>query len=182
MAMPEPPTPAPDAEPTAPGRRSRWAEQELGQLLSRAWTDPPAPEPAPPAVPDGEIPSWEVERMPSEEEGGVVSLLLEDRGRPRDDPAGQAPWVGRPDAKVTGLARLTEMLEQLPTEPVARVTPEDVAVDAPVLAPPAVWFWGDDDIYPGKVPGVPDGEHGRVKPLPVKRSWRAPSRGKRARG
>jgi len=39
-------------------------------------------------------------------------------------------------------------------------------VTAPSPAPPAVWFWGDDDIYPGKVPGA-------VEPRPAaKRRFR----------
>ncbi len=174
--MPEPPAPAPDADPVPSGRRSRWAEQELGQLLSRAWSDPAGQDgPADQPVPD--IPTWEVERLPTEEEGGVVSLLLGDHAGPPAD----EPLPAHPDVKVPGLARLTEMLEQLPTEPTPRVTPDDVAVEAPVLAPPAVWFWGDDDIYPGKVPGVPDGTRGRVKAVPVRRPLRLPARPRRAK-
>jgi len=135
---------------------------------------------------------WDVERMPSEAEGGIVSLLLGDR-RPQPPgasasaavvPSGElaplrrptvaAPADGAPaprlgslppawglvaagDVPGTGLARLTEMLDRLPEGPAARVTPDDFELEAPRPAPPAVWFWGDDDIYPGKVTGVPDG-------------------------
>lgn len=59
-----------------------------------------------------------------------------------------------PDGPVRGRARLNDMIDRLPTEPVHRVTPDEVDVEDPELAPPVVWFWGDDDIYPGKVPGI----------------------------
>ena len=105
--------------------RTRWAQQELGDLLGPSWLDD-AGDAAPgdgapvgaasmatsssPAEPGPSGAIWEVERMPSEAEGGVVGLLLS----------------GRRDG--------------------------DVYTADP--APPAVWFWGDDDIYPGKMPGV----------------------------
>ncbi|MFI5040662.1 MAG: hypothetical protein ACHQNA_02225, partial [Acidimicrobiales bacterium] len=65
------------------------------------------------------------------------------------------------DVPGTGLARLNEMLDQLPETATSRVTPEDVDVESLNPAPPAVWFWGDDDIYPGKVSGVGDPATGR---------------------
>src|SRR5579864_883376 len=69
--------------------RSGWAQQELGDLLGPAWLDagdspPPSVQPDPPS--SGAI--WEVERMPSEAEGGVVGLLLSGR---HDDPPAPAP-------------------------------------------------------------------------------------------
>jgi hypothetical protein len=140
--------------------RSRWAQQELGDLLGPGWLDetaPSAPTSAPPEAPSsGAI--WEVERMPSEAEGGVVGLLL---GGRRDEPTeltvdrATTTWGGAaPDTPPSGLARLAEMLDHLPAERVARLTPDDVDVATTAPAPPGVWFWGDDDIYPGKVPGV----------------------------
>lgn len=132
----------------------------------------------PPTVPAAG--GWEVDRLPSEAEGGIMGLLLggthaaptgcgwptaaEIRVAAPDDLA--PPWRGalgpawgpvtEPDAHATGRARLTEMLEHLPAEPAHRLTPDDVEVDQPLLAPPVVWFWGDDDIYPGKLAGVVD--------------------------
>jgi len=158
---------------------SRWAHQELGDLQLPDWLVSPAEEP-----PDGtpslsalERPTsgaiWEVERMPSEAEGGVVGLLL---GGAREEP--EAPAADRvaaawdeagADAPPSGLARLAEMLDHLPADPV-RVTPDDVEVSTAAPAPPGVWFWGDDDIYPGKVPGAVEARptpkrHGRRSAL-----------------
>jgi hypothetical protein len=192
---PEPP-PAGEARAGAtdpsprPPRRRRWAEHELGELLTRAWHDSEpaatneaaaAETPAAEPVLDDTRPlpsgiAWEVDRLPSEAEGGIVGLLL-------NDPGGRGPDAGGigldasgdgPDARAlgtgwgttngldvpgSGLARLTEMLDHLPEEPPKRLTPDDVDVDAPSPAPPGVWFWGDDDIYPGKVPGVSEPRH-----------------------
>jgi hypothetical protein len=149
--------------------QSRWAQQELGDLLAPGWLDdapsseeteaarvaPATTVSAPEPPVSGAI--WEVERMPSEAEGGVVGLLL---GGPREDPPVPeadrvaAAWDGAgAEAPASGLARLAEMLDHLPADPV-RLTPDDVEVAATAPAPPAVWFWGDDDIYPGKVPGA----------------------------
>jgi len=137
--------------------RNRWAQHELGELLGPVWTT--IEEPAPPDPPPGGA-LWEVERLPSEDEGGVVGLLL---GSHRDDaPALEAPEVA-PAAPPSGMARLTELLDHLPQDAVTRMTPDDVDVHAPSPAPPAVWFWGDDDIYPGKVPGVVDGRPARAR-------------------
>jgi hypothetical protein len=143
--------------------RSRWAQQELGELLGPAWAEEPAPQPQPP--PGGAL--WEVERLPSEAEGGVVGLLL--GGRQEDAPPGEPadPADTAADPPLTapsGMARLTELLDHLPQESIPRVTPDDVDVAAPLPAPPAVWFWGDDDIYPGKVPGVVE-----ARPAPKRR-------------
>jgi hypothetical protein len=161
---------------------SRWAQQELGDLLAPGWLDPTAGEPASSAViapgmpfsapePPASGAIWEVERMPSEAEGGVVGLLL---GGPRDDPAAPAAdrvaaaWDGAgTDVPSSGLARLAEMLDHLPADPV-RITPDDVDVATTAPAPPAVWFWGDDDIYPGKVPGAME-----VRPAPKRRGRRS---------
>lgn len=158
-----------DPSPRPPRRRRKWAEHELGELLGRAWGDDVASGPDQPAAPGGAAaPSdgppagaarWEVERLPSEAEGGVVGLLLGGRAEPAPAPA-IAPEVGLddetpdPDGPVRGRARLNDMIDRLPTEPVHRVTPDEVDVADPELAPPVVWFWGDDDIYPGKVPGI----------------------------
>jgi hypothetical protein len=46
------------------------------------------------------------------------------------------------------------MLEDLPDEPTPRMTPDDVHIDRPIVAPAAIWFWGDDDIYPGGTSGA----------------------------
>src|SRR5580704_11720716 len=102
------PDPLPAGEATAggtdpsprPPRRRRWAEHELGELLTRAWHDsePAANEPAPAETPPAEpvlddtrpLPSgiaWEVDRLPSEAEGGIVGLLL-------NDPGGRGPDAG----------------------------------------------------------------------------------------
>jgi len=197
-----PDDPAPRQPPTGsagpaddPGKgrgrhRRRWVE-ELGDV-SRAPTEnrsDPSPDsgrggPSPTARPDAVGGLWEVDRLPSEAEGGIVSLLLNDPQRTR--PGGPPPigpighHPGAPTAPPatmtgasaprlgslppawsleaaagpgTGLARLSEMLEHLPEGSVPRLTPDDVDVEAPQMAPPAVWFWGDDDIYPGRLPG-----------------------------
>jgi len=160
--------------------RTRWAQQELGDLLGPSWLDDPAaPEGAPvvaapsaaPAEPGPSGAIWEVERLPSEAEGGVVSLLLSGR---RDGPGGadvapdQAAREQAAPVPPSGMARLTEMLDHLPAGSVARVTPDDVDVYTADPAPPAVWFWGDDDIYPGKMPGVVE-----ARPAPKRRHRRS---------
>jgi hypothetical protein len=158
--------------------RSRWAQQELGDLLGPSWLDDAAP-----AQPDAAVPMtvtsvatpvepgpsgaiWEVERMPSEAEGGVVGLLLS--GRRDDAPQTDAPADQSAALPPSGMARLTEMLDHLPAGAVARVTPDDVDVYTADPAPPAVWFWGDDDIYPGKMPGVVE-----ARPAPKRRHRRS---------
>jgi hypothetical protein len=137
--------------------RNRWAQQELGELLGPSWSSSPADEPARPDAPAGGA-LWEVERLPSEAEGGVVGLLL---GGRRDEVVTEAPLDETASALAgpgqSGMARLTELLDHLPQDAITRVTADDVDVAAPLPAPPAVWFWGDDDIYPGKVPGVVEG-------------------------
>src|SRR5271169_6450763 len=161
--------------------RSRWAQQELGDLLGPSWLeDPggaaPGPDDAPVAMASASAASptepgasgaiWEVERLPSEAEGGVVSLLLSGR---RDDPAAaEAAPEQAAAAPASGMARLTEMLDHLPAGSVGRVTPDDVDVYTADPAPPAVWFWGDDDIYPGKMPGVVE-----ARPAPKRRHRRS---------
>src|SRR5579862_5769914 len=60
--------------------RSRWAQQELGELLGPSWAEDPSPRPEPPAG----AALWEVERLPSEAEGGIVGLLLGGRDAPAD--------------------------------------------------------------------------------------------------
>jgi hypothetical protein len=143
--------------------RSRWAQEELGQLLGPSWAEAEEPVAAPPEPPSGGA-LWEVERLPSEAEGGVVGLLL--AGRREDEPPPEPvdalapPTLGAP----SGMARLAELLDHLPQDAIPRVTPDDVDVAAPSPAPPAVWFWGDDDIYPGKVPGVVE-----ARPSPKRR-------------
>jgi hypothetical protein len=99
--------------------------------------------------------------MPSAAEGGVVAMLL-------SDPSGGTTTAAPPslpdcgdDVGGTGRERLHQMLDGLPAEPAPRLTPDDVEVETPDPAPPAVWFWGDDDIYPDRVPGSSDGRAGR---------------------
>jgi len=134
--------------------------------------------------------AWEVDRLPSEAEGGIVGLLLNDPGGRGPDSAGPgsdaadaghdprllgAGWAAATGLEVpgSGLARLTEMLDHLPEEPPKRLTPDDVDVEAPLPAPPGVWFWGDDDIYPGKVPGASEPRHtARHRGVPKRRSPR----------
>jgi hypothetical protein len=141
--------------------RSRWAQEELGELLGPSWLEEPKPEPEATTAPTDPPPSgaiWEIERMPSEAEGGVVGLLMNGRrdgAQPPPAAAASGSWSDSlPDAPASGMARLTEMLDHLPTDSVTRLTPDDVDVTTTAPAPPGVWFWGDDDIYPGKVPGV----------------------------
>ena len=155
-----------------PRRKRKWAEHELGELLGRAWGDEPALAGGP----------YEVERLPSEAEGGVVGLLLGGRAEPAEPgPAATQPAATHPaaahngpvDAGGTGgRARLNDMIDHLPTEAAVRMTPADVDLDDPALAPPVVWFWGDDDIYPGKVPGVAQ----PVSPKRARRRRSAPVR------
>jgi hypothetical protein len=64
-------------------------------------------------------------------------------------PPSWGPYAGDSPAQ-SGRARLAEMLDDLPDEPTQRITADDVHVDRPVIAPAAIWFWGDDDIYPGR--------------------------------
>jgi hypothetical protein len=177
MADPTPPTPAPDRPtrgPSPTGRR--WAEQELGELLARAWLEGDGSAEAPSAnadPPPATAGLWEVAAVPSAAEGGIVAMLL---GDPADaPPSGDAAAVDAPPADPASFpepagdpggpdrARLHEMLHTLPAEPAPRLTPDDVDVDTPDPAPPAVWFWGDDDIYPARTAGPAD-------PRPV-RSW-----------
>lgn len=157
-----------DPSPRPPRRRRKWAEHELGELLGRAWGDEPRsgadqlsgagsrPDPSDVSAAGGG--RWEVERLPSEAEGGVVGLLLGSRAE-RSLAQAEPPVAGPdeespdPDGPVRGRARLNDMIDRLP-EPAHRVTPDEVYVEDPELAPPVVWFWGDDDIYPGKVPGI----------------------------
>jgi hypothetical protein len=110
--------------------------------------------------------------MPSAAEGGIVGLLLSGGKNGEPDPEERlvAAWdeATATEAPGSGLARLTEMLDHLPAEPAPRLTPDDVEVPAPAQAPPAVWFWGDDDIYPGKVPGVVE-----ARPSPRRRFRRS---------
>jgi hypothetical protein len=67
---------------------------------------------------------------------------------------GSQPPAWGPDAgglpEQSGRARLAEMLDHLPDEPTHRVSADDIHVDRPVVAPAAIWFWGDDDIYAGR--------------------------------
>ncbi len=137
--------------------RSRWAQHELGELLGQSWSPSPAEEPSPRADAPAGGSLWEVERLPSEAEGGVVGLLL---GGRRDEAAAdpvEDAGAALAGPSPSGMARLTELLDHLPQDAITRVTPDDVDVAAPRPAPPAVWFWGDDDIYQGKVPGVVEG-------------------------
>jgi hypothetical protein len=156
--------------------RSRWAQEELGELLGPSWLEEPKPEPEATTAPTDPPPSgaiWEIERMPSEAEGGVVGLLMNGRrdgAQPPPQPQAAAERAASrsdslPDAPASGMARLTEMLDHLPTDSVTRLTPDDVDVATTAPAPPGVWFWGDDDIYPGKVPGVV-GTHAASKRRP----------------
>jgi len=62
------------------------------------------------------------------------------------------------------------MLDGLPEEPTPRLTPHDVDVETPDPAPPAVWIWGDVDIYPDRVPGPSEARAGRRR----RRSLRRP--------
>ena len=152
--------PAPVAEPETPAK-SR-ADDELGELLARAWYETVEGEaPASTQVADdwSQPATWEVERLPSASEGGIAALF---GGAPKPEPPEAVPVV-RSVAEVApvkdevpaepgmGRALLAEMIEQLPTEPTPRVTPADIHIEPPVVAPVAIWFWGDDDIYPGRV-------------------------------
>jgi hypothetical protein len=83
---------------------------------------------------------------------------------------GSQPPAWGPDAGVlpaqSGRARLAEMLDHLPDEPTARVTPDDIQVERPVVAPAAIWFWGDDDIFAGRLSSAarPQSNVGRRRP------------------
>jgi hypothetical protein len=165
--------PADDAPPvTEPETPSKsWADDELGELLARAWyetVEGEAPASTPVADDWSQPATWEVERLPSASEGGIAALF----GGPPGGAPSRAPKPTPPEAVVPvvravdevapvsdevpaepgmGRALLAEMIEQLPTEPTPRVTPADIHIEPPVVAPVAIWFWGDDDIYPGRV-------------------------------
>jgi hypothetical protein len=136
--------PTPTAPSTAP------LDAELGQLVAKAWYEGTAEDPlrrdAVPVTPEWPA-SWAVEPLPLGE--GVEAMLS-----PDGDPS-----TG------TRRARLAEMIDQLPTEPPARVGPDDIELEAPVVAPVAVWFWGDDDIYPGRGASASD----RPRSVPPRR-------------
>src|ERR1700676_2461195 len=76
--------------------RSRWAQEELGELLGPSWLEEPKPEPEATTAPTDPPPSgaiWEIERMPSEAEGGVVGLLMNGRrDGAQPPPAAAASW------------------------------------------------------------------------------------------
>jgi hypothetical protein len=165
--MPETTSPSP-ATPDRP--RRRWAEHELGALLARAWLEadaeapvaegpvaeapaaetPAAETPAAEPQPSGSGRAWEVVRVPSEAEGGILAMLVAGDTSPGDSPPGADDGTGSAGEEQAGAGRaaLSEMLERLPVEPIARLTPDDVDVEALAPAPPGVWLWGDDDIYP----------------------------------
>jgi hypothetical protein len=110
-------------------------------------TGPAGPGPAGPAVPGAP----ETAPLP-----GADGPTLDNFAGPRPaPPLGSQPpaWGLNPGVvpPLSGLARLAEMIDDLPNEPAPRVRPDDIEVDRPVLAPVAIWFWGDDDIYAGRI-------------------------------
>jgi hypothetical protein len=110
--------------------------------------------------PSGSGTAWEVVRVPSEAEGGIFAMLVAGHtspgdSSPGDSSAGANGGAGSADGERAGAGRaaLSEMLDRLPVEPLARLTPDDVDVEALAPAPPGVWLWGDDDIYPDGASG-----------------------------
>lgn len=137
------------AAPAAPDQASdgKAIEAPVSEVVARAWFDAD-PESlnggAPGAGADrsdeaesGELSaSWTVDRLPTAAEGGVAAMFTGGPGGPT--PSG-------PER-----ARLSAMIEDLPDQPLPRVGPQDIRMDTPYVAPAAIWFWGDDDIYPGR--------------------------------
>jgi hypothetical protein len=109
------------------------AEAGVGELVARAWYDAD-PDAGRAADRDGTGQpgaAWTVDRLPTAAEGGVAAMFT----------AG---------AEGPGRAQLSAMIEGLPDQPLPRVTPDDIDIERPSVGPVAVWFWGDDDIYPGR--------------------------------
>lgn len=151
------------------GSTGGWEESELGELLARAWFEATDPAPADVVATDAgwdQPAAWEVEALPTAERGGILGLFT---GAATLAPAqaegaasGPVPLAplrapvavpgDAPVPPVSGRARLAEMIEQLPTEPTPRVRPDDIDIEPPIVAPVAIWFWGDDDIYAGRGP------------------------------
>jgi hypothetical protein len=141
-----------DEAPAAPerandGTEAAGGEAPVSELVARAWFDAD-PESSNGGGLDagadrsdeaegGELSaSWTVDRLPTAAEGGVAAMFT--------GGSGGAPPPG-PER-----ARLSAMIEDLPDQPLPRVGPQDIQMDTPFVAPAAIWFWGDDDIYPGR--------------------------------
>jgi hypothetical protein len=106
----------------------RWAEQELGELMTRAWSEPDAPSPELSGA-DAARALWEVDALPSEEEGGVAALFVPSGSAPAVPAAVSTPaWRPPEDFDGGGRAQLAEMLDRLPVDGPARLGPEDVSV------------------------------------------------------
>lgn len=115
------------------------AGEPVSELVARAWydADPDALHGAQALADGGDgsaTASWTVDRLPTAAEGGVAAMFT----------AGAALPPG-PER-----ARLSAMIEDLPDQPLPRVGPQDIQMETPYVAPVAIWFWGDDDIYPGR--------------------------------
>jgi hypothetical protein len=129
--------PAPDRATT--GGAVEPGEPAVSELVARAWydADPDALNGVDAPADGGDSAagaSWTVDRLPTAAEGGVAAMFT----------AGAALPPG-PER-----ARLSAMIEHLPDQPLPRVGPQDIQMETPYVAPVAIWFWGDDDIYPGR--------------------------------
>jgi hypothetical protein len=147
-----------------PGQVPHWAGDEMGELLAQPWQE--APDGRSIAEEWGAPAAWEVDPIPSAAEGGVLAMF-KTGGRP----VSPAPpsWIdGDDDGEHTDRNRLVDMLDNLPG-PLPRLSANDITVDGVAVPPVTLWWWGDDDIYPGRIAAM--GASGSATPVP-----RAPRR------
>jgi hypothetical protein len=142
------------------GKAPHWAGDEMGELLAQPWEEAPA---ARSIAEEWDAPAaWEVDPIPSAAEGGVLALFATGSRPFRPVPP---PWaVGTGDgAEHADRNRLVDMLDNLPG-PLPRVSASDITVDGVAVPPVTLWWWGDDDIYPGRIAAM--GASGGASPAP----------------
>ncbi|HWW54881.1 MAG TPA: hypothetical protein VNY84_13975, partial [Acidimicrobiales bacterium] len=150
-----------------PAEATEAGEPAVSDLVARAWYDAdpeslngagaPADRADEPEVGEPSA-SWTVDRLPTPAEGGVAAMFT--AGAHTGPPPG-------PER-----ARLSAMIEDLPDQPLPRVGPQDIQMDTPYVAPVAVWFWGDDDIYPGRGPSTARQQPTGQAPQPTRKRRR----------